>query len=71
MKPALVTGASGFLGWHVARVRLDSVDAEPAGSHFLPEEELAKSEEPLACARGSEWRLRVCKRMSGEEHERP
>jgi len=23
MKPALVTGASGFLGWHVARVLLD------------------------------------------------
>src|SRR4051794_30568576 len=23
MKPALVTGASGFLGWHVARVLLE------------------------------------------------
>ena len=23
MKPVLVTGASGFLGWHVARVLLD------------------------------------------------
>jgi nucleoside-diphosphate-sugar epimerase len=23
MKPALVTGASGFIGWHVARVLLE------------------------------------------------
>src|ERR1043166_961782 len=33
MKPALVTGASGFLGWHVARVLLErgyTVTMKPA-----------------------------------------
>jgi dihydroflavonol-4-reductase len=59
MKPALVTGASGFLGWHVARVllergfqvralvrpgsRVDSLDVEPVTGDLRDAESLDRA----------------------------
>ena len=59
MKPALVTGASGFLGWHVARVlrergypvralvragsRVDALDVEPVTGDLRDADSLARA----------------------------
>jgi dihydroflavonol-4-reductase len=59
MKPALVTGASGFLGWHVARVlrergypvralvrkgsRVDALDVEPVEGDLRDADSLARA----------------------------
>jgi len=59
MKPALVTGASGFLGWHVARVLLehgyhvralvrpgshvDALEVEPVTGDLRDAESLARA----------------------------
>ena len=59
MKPALVTGASGFIGWHVARVlrergypvrallragsRVDALDVEPVAGDLRDADSLARA----------------------------